>query len=154
MVFKLGLEAQKDWRVSSSDRGYIDYRQFARWTKAGIFFVTRLKENADYWGFEDRPLPKNGNELAAAAQARLLMKRPLQFGQDARIFPGIRCGEQEAPERAFATTPLGSITNCAATMHADIMAVASFGKAAASFCPTSDSSAALAKWKSMTPNRR
>jgi hypothetical protein len=29
------------------DRGYIDYRQFARWTKAGIFFVTRLKENAD-----------------------------------------------------------------------------------------------------------
>src|SRR5271165_4573646 len=27
---------------------------------------------------------------AAAAQARLLMKRPLQFGQDARIFPGTK----------------------------------------------------------------
>jgi Transposase DDE domain/Domain of unknown function (DUF4372) len=43
------------------DRGYTDYRQFARWTKAGIFFVTRLKENANYWDFEDRPVPKNRN---------------------------------------------------------------------------------------------
>jgi hypothetical protein len=45
---------------------------------------------------------------------------------------------------------IGSITACAATMHADIMAVASFGYAAASFCPTSGSSYALAKWDSMT----
>ena len=36
------------------DRGYIDYKLFARWTKAGIFFVTRLKDNANYWHFEDR----------------------------------------------------------------------------------------------------
>jgi len=43
------------------DRAYIDYRQFARWTKAGIFFVTRLKANANYWDFEDRPVPKNSN---------------------------------------------------------------------------------------------
>ena len=84
------------------DRGYIDYRQFARWTKAGIFFVTRLKENADYWGFEDWPLPKNGNELAAAAQARLLMKRPLQFGQDARIFPGTKVMVNGARARELA----------------------------------------------------
>jgi Transposase DDE domain len=41
------------------DRGYIDYKLFARWTKAGIFFVTRLKENANYWDLEDRPLPKS-----------------------------------------------------------------------------------------------
>ena len=25
------------------DRGYIDYKLLARWTQAGIFFVTRLK---------------------------------------------------------------------------------------------------------------
>jgi DDE superfamily endonuclease len=36
------------------------------------------------------------------------------------------------------------------TMQADIMAVAASGYAAASFCPTSGSSAALAKWNSMT----
>src|SRR4029077_5193231 len=45
---------------------------------------------------------------------------------------------------------IGSITACAATMQADIMAVASLGYAAASFCPTSGSSAALARWNSMT----
>ena len=45
---------------------------------------------------------------------------------------------------------IGSITACAATMQADIMAVASFGYAAASFCPTSGSNGALAKWNSMT----
>ena len=45
------------------DRSYIDYKLFARWTKAGIFFVTRLKENANYWHFEDRQLPKGGNVL-------------------------------------------------------------------------------------------
>src|SRR6201998_2297537 len=45
------------------DRGYVDYKLFARWTKAGIFFVTRLKKNANYWDFEDRPLPKSGNVL-------------------------------------------------------------------------------------------
>ena len=26
------------------DRGYIDYKLFARWTKTGIFFVTRLEK--------------------------------------------------------------------------------------------------------------
>ena len=45
------------------DRGYIDYKLFARWTKAGIFFVTRLKNNANYWDLEDRLLPRSGNVL-------------------------------------------------------------------------------------------
>src|SRR5271166_4757444 len=31
---------------------------------------------------------------AAAAQARLLMKRPLQFGQDGRLFPGTKVGKR------------------------------------------------------------
>ena len=40
------------------DRGYIDYKLFARWTKAGIFFVTRLKGNANYWHFEKSAIPQ------------------------------------------------------------------------------------------------
>src|ERR1700693_1710209 len=43
------------------DRGYIEYKLFSRWSKAGIHYVTRLKENADYAGWEDRPLPKGSN---------------------------------------------------------------------------------------------
>src|SRR5450631_8798 len=30
------------------DRGYNDYKLFAKWTDRGVFFVTRLKDNAAY----------------------------------------------------------------------------------------------------------
>jgi len=30
------------------DRGYTDYSMFGRWTAQGVFFVTRMKANADY----------------------------------------------------------------------------------------------------------
>ena len=43
------------------------------------------------------------------------------------------------------------MTTCAATMQADVIAVARLGWAAASFWPTSGSNGALAKWNSMTP---
>jgi hypothetical protein len=40
------------------DRGYIDYALFSKWTEEGVYFVTRLKNNADYRVVEDRVLPK------------------------------------------------------------------------------------------------
>lgn len=42
------------------DRGFIDYKLFAKWTDAGIYFVTRLKHNADFSAYQTRPLPKGG----------------------------------------------------------------------------------------------
>src|SRR5271157_3543295 len=39
---------------------------------------------------------------AAAAQARLLMKRPLQFGQDGRLFPGTKVMVNGARARQLA----------------------------------------------------
>jgi Transposase DDE domain/Domain of unknown function (DUF4372) len=62
------------------DRAYVDYRQFAHWTKAGIFFVTRLKENANYWDFEDRPVPKNSNVL----KDQLIRLNPITAGAPCR----------------------------------------------------------------------
>lgn len=50
--------------IVTMDRGYNDYKLFAYWTENGIFFVTRLKDNADYMVVEDRVLPKNRNILA------------------------------------------------------------------------------------------
>ena len=41
------------------DRGYNDYNWYADLTRQGVFFVTRLKDRADYEVLEDRPLPKN-----------------------------------------------------------------------------------------------
>ncbi len=39
------------------DRGYNDYRLFPIWTDAKVFFVTRLKANAQFEVVEDRPPP-------------------------------------------------------------------------------------------------
>ncbi len=50
--------------IVAMDRGYNDYKLFACWTANGIFFVTRLKENADYIVVEDRVPPQNRNILA------------------------------------------------------------------------------------------
>jgi len=50
--------------IVAMDRGYNDYKLFAYWTSNGIFFVTMLKENADYSVIKNLKLPKNRNILA------------------------------------------------------------------------------------------
>ena len=47
--------------IVAMDRGYTDYRLYARWTKAGVFFVTRIKANADFLPVKSTPLPKSTN---------------------------------------------------------------------------------------------
>ena len=42
------------------DRGYTDYRLFGRWTGQGVFFVTRMKRNAQYEVFHAIPGGFNG----------------------------------------------------------------------------------------------
>jgi hypothetical protein len=39
------------------DRGYLDYGWFAALSEQGVYFVTRMKDNADYMVLEDRELP-------------------------------------------------------------------------------------------------
>ena len=46
------------------DRGYNDYRLFSNWTETGVFFVTRMKDNALYEVVETRKPPPNLNILA------------------------------------------------------------------------------------------
>lgn len=40
------------------DRGYNDYELFASWTEQGVYFVTRMKDNAVYQRIESRPVQK------------------------------------------------------------------------------------------------
>lgn len=47
--------------IVAMDRGYTDYRLYARWTKAGVFFVTRIKANANFLPLKSRPVSKSGN---------------------------------------------------------------------------------------------
>jgi IS4 transposase len=46
------------------DRGYNDYKLFDFWAEKGIFFVTRLKENADYSVVQKQTVPQNRNILS------------------------------------------------------------------------------------------
>ena len=43
------------------DRGYNDFRLFAKWTDAGVFFVTRMKDNTQFEVIEERTVPQNRN---------------------------------------------------------------------------------------------
>lgn len=45
--------------VVVDDRAYNDYRLFASWTEAGVFFVTRMKDNAQFRVIEERQPPQN-----------------------------------------------------------------------------------------------
>jgi hypothetical protein len=49
--------------IVAMDRGYTDYRLFTRWTREGVYFVSRLKKNADIQVVEDYPVPKGSHVL-------------------------------------------------------------------------------------------
>lgn len=49
--------------VVVDDRGYNDYALFARWTEQGVYFVTRMKDNAIFEVIEEHPLPQHRNIL-------------------------------------------------------------------------------------------
>ena len=50
--------------IVAMDRGYNDYKLFAKWTEDGVFFVTRLKDNAAYEVIEEYETPSNHNILS------------------------------------------------------------------------------------------
>lgn len=43
----------KPYQVAIFVRAYVDYKQYDKWTKEGIHFVTRLKDNALFEELED-----------------------------------------------------------------------------------------------------
>jgi hypothetical protein len=50
--------------IVAVDRAYCDFSLFFQWTKSGVFFVTRLKDDAAYEVVHNYPLPQHGNVLA------------------------------------------------------------------------------------------
>lgn len=49
--------------IVAMDKGYVDYALFSEWTRRGIFFVTRLKENAVYEIVEKRHIPVSRSNI-------------------------------------------------------------------------------------------
>ena len=60
----LALLRMNPGSIVAMDRAYNDYRQFARWTEARVFFVTRMKDNAVYEVVEQRVVPLRRNILS------------------------------------------------------------------------------------------
>jgi IS4 transposase len=62
------------------DRGYCDYALFGKWDARGVFFVTRLKDNAAYEVVESAmgPLPRNilADELIRFTGAKAVKDYP------------------------------------------------------------------------------
>jgi len=50
--------------IVAMDRGYNDYKLFDFWSENGIFFVTRMKDNADFTVVEEKTIPITGNVLS------------------------------------------------------------------------------------------
>jgi hypothetical protein len=50
--------------IVAMDRGYNDYKLFASWTENGIYFVTRMKDNADFTVIEWKTIPITGDVLS------------------------------------------------------------------------------------------
>jgi hypothetical protein len=50
--------------IVAMDRGYNDYKLFAQWTPDNIYFVTQLKDNADFIVVTEHKVPHNRNILA------------------------------------------------------------------------------------------
>ena len=50
--------------IVTMDRAYNDYRLFASWTENEIYFVTRLKHNADYEVIQNFAVPQNRNIIS------------------------------------------------------------------------------------------
>lgn len=50
--------------VVVEDRGYTDYRLYARWIEQGVFFVTRMRRNAKFEVVKEHEPPQNRGILA------------------------------------------------------------------------------------------
>ena len=56
------------------DKAYVDYYQYAEWTKQGVYFVTRLKDNAVYERIEE-------NELDESVDSRILIDEKVRLNK-------------------------------------------------------------------------
>lgn len=79
--------------IVTMDRGYVDFRLFARWTEAGVFFVTRPLHHMVFEVVESRPVRENSNlrsdqtirftsEWAQRHGFKLLLRRIVVWNQE------------------------------------------------------------------------
>ena len=84
------------------DRGYVDYAWFASLTRQGVFFVTRLKDNAVYTIVGTRAVPANRHimqdELIALTGPGALAKCPYPLRRVLVFDPEMGMGDLEGAD--------------------------------------------------------
>jgi len=111
------------------DRGYNDYELFGRWSDEGVYFVTRLKDNAVYRELRNLAVPESKS-------ARVLKDQIIRFtGRGARG----KCphelrlvtfyDEEQQRQFEFLTNHFGLAANTIAAVYKDRWAVELFFKA-------------------------
>lgn len=63
--------------IVAIDRGYVDYHLFTRWTRQGVYFVSRLKKNADVVTVKSRPVLKG----SAILRDEIIRLKPFEAGR-------------------------------------------------------------------------
>lgn len=63
--------------IVAIDRGYVDYHLFTGWTRQGVYFVSRLKKNADVVTVKSRPVLKG----SAILRDEIIRLKPFEAGR-------------------------------------------------------------------------
>ncbi|HEX8894550.1 MAG TPA: IS4 family transposase, partial [Terriglobales bacterium] len=113
------------------DRGYTDYDWFATLTQQGVWFVTRMKDNADYVVIETRPTPVGG--AVRSDQVISLFQHARQ--QKNLFFRRIRFwDEQHQRELIFLTNHLKFAASTIAAIYKDRWQAELFFKSLKQLC--------------------
>jgi hypothetical protein len=113
--------------ILAIDRGYIDYEWFAKLTREGVYFVTRMKENAVYQVKAEFQVPQNRNVLK---DELLWFPSQVKAGEEPCLFRRVEVWDEEKQESiVFLTNLLAFGTTTIAAIYKDRWQVELFFKA-------------------------
>jgi hypothetical protein len=113
--------------ILAIDRGYIDYEWFAKLTREGVYFVTRMKQNAVYQVKAEFQVPQNRNVLK---DELIWFPSQVKAGEEPCLFRRVEVWDEEKQESiVFLTNLLAFGATTIAAIYKDRWQVELFFKA-------------------------
>lgn len=78
------LEGEKG-TIYVFDKGYVKYQKWKEWSKNGVYFVTRLNDNADYQVLEGKPNHISDNAEGGIVSDQIIQLNPSKEPLKARL---------------------------------------------------------------------
>jgi Domain of unknown function (DUF4372)/Transposase DDE domain len=114
--------------IVAMDRGYVDFRLFARWTEAGVFFVTRPLHHMVFEVVESRPVPKNST-IRSDQTIRFTSEWAQRHGFKLPLRRIVVWNEEHRQEIVLLTNHLGFAASTLAAIYKDRWQIELFFKA-------------------------